>query len=432
MKRFTSKLPIICLILLFVIPLFPLKSQGFSFLKSNDIQIFFVNPLENSKPVNACKNEACTSLLNLINNAKESIDFAIYGIGNQGAIFNALIDAQKRGVKLRGVTEITEKGTNPYPDTFKLMDILKTMKTDYSPKPVDITEISEKYGYKFNTKDPLMHNKIYIIDGKTVWTGSTNTSCTCMNYNSNDVLVINSPEIAKLYETEFIQMWQNGKFHKDKDVISNNENISLDDGSVVSVYFSPMNEPIYKGVVPMINKAQKNIDIGIFFFTDKKISYALYQAKKRSVKIRIILDAVSATNDFSQHELLRKEGIPVKVENWGGKMHMKTAAIDGKYLIIGSMNWTSSAQYHNDENTVVVQSPEIVKKFEKHFNMLWKSIPDKWLSANPRAESPDSPDSCSDDIDNDFNGLMDNDDPNCNPNLKPLEGQPLRYFEDTD
>jgi len=304
------------------------------------------------------------------------------------------------------------------------------MKTDYNPQIIDIKEISQKYNYKFNTKDPLMHNKFFIIDKNLVWTGSTNVSDTCMTYNSNDVLVIKSSEIARLYTTEFNQMWQNSKFHRNKDIVKNNENIKLDDDSTVSLYFSPMNEPVYKGVIPAINSAQKSIDISMFFFTEKHISYALLKAKERGVKVRIILDAISATNKFSQHEFLRKEGIPVKVENWGGKMHMKTAVIDNKYLIIGSMNWTSSAQYHNDENTLIIQNSALSEKFEKHFNMLWKSIPDKWLNGNPQAESPDSKGSCSDGMDNDFDKTIDNADDSCNPKLERKDIKHLQYFED--
>ena len=31
-----------------------------------------------------------------------------------------------------------------------------------------------------------------------------------------------------------------------------------------------------------------------------------------------------------------RPGIPVKVENWGGKMHMKAASVDGASLVLGS------------------------------------------------------------------------------------------------
>ena len=54
--------------------------------EENNIQIFFLNPLEQKKPKNECKTNACKTLLQNINDANESIDFAIYGINNQDKI----------------------------------------------------------------------------------------------------------------------------------------------------------------------------------------------------------------------------------------------------------------------------------------------------------------------------------------------------------
>ena len=59
----------------------------------------------------------------------------------------------------------------------------------------------------------LMHNKFAIFDGKTVYTGSMNFSTTGFSgFNQNNVLIINSERIAKLYTKEFEQMF-GGKFH---------------------------------------------------------------------------------------------------------------------------------------------------------------------------------------------------------------------------
>ncbi|MBQ7127292.1 hypothetical protein IJO12_09410, partial [bacterium] len=62
-------------------------------VEENNIQLFFLSPLKQAKPKNECKNSACKSLLKNINEAQESIDFAIYGINEQDKILNALIRA---------------------------------------------------------------------------------------------------------------------------------------------------------------------------------------------------------------------------------------------------------------------------------------------------------------------------------------------------
>ena len=167
------------------------KELFFKNLEKNKVELYFVDPLKNKKPKNACENEACLSLLYLIENAKESIDFAIYGIGRQDAIFNALIDAQKRGVLVRGVVDMDSKNINPYKDTKKLISKLKTVKTDYKdsstfqPKKEDyIQQIEyningEVIKTAFINKDiknyneSIMHNKYFIIDtGRAGYKGS--------------------------------------------------------------------------------------------------------------------------------------------------------------------------------------------------------------------------------------------------------------------
>ena len=110
-----------CLTIFLIFTLF----NNFVFAKSirpdieeNNIQLFFLSPLKQKKPKNECKNAACKSLLENINKAQASIDFAIYGINEQDKIFNALIKAQKRGVKIRWVTDLNENNKNIYYDTY--------------------------------------------------------------------------------------------------------------------------------------------------------------------------------------------------------------------------------------------------------------------------------------------------------------------------
>ena len=129
--------------------------------------------------------------------------------------------------------------------------------------------------------------------------------------------------------------------------------------------------------------------------------------------MRIILDATGATNEYSKHQFLREKGIPVKIENWGGKMHMKSALVDGKHLITGSMNWTSAGESKNDENTLVIMDFHQASKFSSFYNELWTSIDDRWLDDEPRPESFESLFSCKDRIDNDFDKKVDSIDDGC-------------------
>ena len=202
-----------------------------------------------------------------------------------------------------------------------------------------------------------------------------------------------------------------GKFHSDK---FKKEHKSIHfDKSVLDIYFSPQDKSLKNGVVPLINNAESYIYVPTFLMTDKKVTEALINAKKRGVEIRIIVDALNASAIHSKHKVLRDNGILVKTENYAGKMHSKSMIIDDKYTVIGSMNFSNSGENKNDENLVIIKDSDIAKFYKNFFLYQWDRIDNKWLKLNARAEGKDSVGSCSDGIDNNYDGLTDLDDPAC-------------------
>ncbi len=320
---------------------------------------------------------------------------------------------------------------NPYKDTYDLLEKLNNIKTDYkeltdfkSPKSDYVQHVTYNIGGKIveasfvnegikDYNDKIMHNKYFIIDKKIVWTGSMNISNTCASYNSNSSVAINSKELAEIYTEDFEQMFIENKHHNEKQNNINTKYINIDDNTKVVTFILPEDKETYNIVSGYINRAQKYIYVPMFFFTHTKYSQDLINAHNRGVKVKVILDATSARTGYSKHEIMRMAGIPVKIENWGGKMHEKSLIIDDKYLLIGSMNFTSGAHYQNDENSLIIENKEIAIKSRKRFEKLWKSIPDKWLYSIPKPEGEDSKYSCFDNIDNDHDGLIDEDDPDC-------------------
>ncbi len=363
--------------------------------KTDYIKIFLTDFTNILKPSNTCKSDICKALLNEINSAQNSIDFAIYGYTKTPAIQNALEQAQNRGVKIRFIYDSDEANKNIYPDTIYLTKIFTNNNHDLSSK--------------------IMHNKFYIFDKKIVYTGSANISNTDLSgFNSNTVIIINSEKIASIYEQEFEQMYK-GKFHKEKIKISDKNDDFL------NVYFSPKDKAINKQIIPLIDKSQKYIYIPAFLITNKELTESLINAKKRGVLIKIILDATNThSGGHSKIKPLREAHIPVKTENFAGKMHTKSMIIDDNYTIIGSMNFSRSGEEENDENLIIIKDKDIAVFYKTFFEYLWQCIPDKWLKYNARAESPDSIGSCSDGIDNDFDGKIDEADDSCK--LSPSKG----------
>lgn len=356
-------------------------------LKNGNFKIIISDFTQKLKPDRNCSTEMCKEILNNINFAKTSIDFAIYGYSSVPSIENAIKNAQARGVKIRLVYDIDSTGGNIYPNTNELVKLVGNAKSDALSKE----------------KSAIMHNKFYIFDNKIVITGSANLSHTDMSgYNSNAIIVINSPAAAKIYTEEFNQMYE-GKFHSNKILTENSSGI----------YFSPQNKTIQNTILPLIRNSKNYIYIPAFLISHKEMVSELIQAKNRGVDVRIITDALNASAKYSKVRELRAAGMPVKIENYAGKMHSKTMIIDDRYLVLGSMNFSKSGESKNDENLIVIDNKEAAIFYKKFFLYLWDKIPNKWLKFYPRAEGLDSIGSCSDGIDNDYDGLVDMEEESC-------------------
>lgn len=355
-----------------------------------NVTIFLINPNSYSKPSFLSRTNAAKALIKEINSANETIDFALYGIDGQNEIYNALLNAKNRGVKIRGVIDSKPNGTFVYQDTKKLAESFLAIK---------------------DSRAPFMHNKFFIFDNKKVFTGSMNISTTGSGgYNSNTVLLINSKDAAKVYGEEFNQMFE-GKFQylkEDKSAFG----LKMGENAALDIIFSPKGG-FYNKISPLLRGAKKEILVSIFYLTHKGIIEDLINAKKRGVDVKIIYDAVGANNMKPKVNYLRNSGVKVKVENWGGKNHEKNIVIDSKYFITGSANFSNSANNKNDENILIFKSPEIAGFYRNYFLKLYNSIDEKYLKFYPRAESFESINSCYDGIDNNFDGKADSEDAGC-------------------
>lgn len=347
------------------------------------------------KPSDKCTSKICRSLKSEIDIARNSIDLAVYDFNSMPQILSALQNAKARGVKIRAVT-----------DYDNIKNDTETIKNLESFAEVIITDANPA-----KDANRLMHNKFFIFDDKKVWTGSANITNTGLSgFNANNAIVISSEKIAQIYKSEF-ENFIGEKFHSAKN--SQKSAPVVFDNTEISVYFSPQHKVVSTQIIPEVQKAKKYIYVPIFIITHQKLAQELINAKKRGVDVKLIIDATSARNKYSQNTLLRQNNIPVKVENFAGKMHMKTVIIDDEITFLGSMNLTKSGNVYNDENCLKIKNKEVAQAMKNDFTEIWSKIPDKYLTANPAPESPESSGSCFDGIDNDYDGKIDSEDTAC-------------------
>ena len=437
--------------------LLPLKAPGQS------VELILQDPFEFTAPADRCASEMCTRLIDLIDDAADSIEFAVYGTRNQAAILDALLRAKDRGVAIRGYVDRDADGENYYSSTDAWVKRIGNVRNDHEresrcrefinpqplacqlpdefngPRQCSAYRVGDRYlaashasREQFGVVNQIMHHKFFAVDGERLWTGSANISDSGTGgYHANAVLVIDSPEVVQAYTREFDRLWDRAEGECDKET-DGPEAFKVGDAEVVT-WFSPQDRTLSRGVATLVARAKHKINAGVFFLTSKVLTADLIAAHNRGVEVRVIVDATSAQNGYTKHEILRESGIPVKVENWGGKMHMKSASIDGEFFIGGSMNWTSAGEYTNDENSLLIRSRRLASQFDGYFEHLWESIPERWQEqdARPDPESLQSGNSCFDGVDNDFDGLADADDPGCSDNPPELPALPPHQWLNT-
>ena len=358
-------------------------------ISNGSIKMYLTDLTIKLKPDNKCSTLACKEVLNQIKNTQHTLDIALYGWDSIPEVYAEILNAKSRGVKIRIVYDTSIN--NYYKDSIELIK-----QADES-----VTE----------TPQILMHNKFMILDNKKLITGSMNFSDTDFSgFNSNCLFFIDSQEIAKIYLEEFNQM-MSGKFHNQKSQVTHKTIII--GGTKITPYFSPKDKVITTRVIPLVENAKNYIYIPAFILTHDELALSLIKAKHRGVDVKIIIDATNTFASRSKVKTLRDAGIPVKIENYAGKVHSKSIIIDDKYIVAGSMNFTKSGENKNDENALIIEDKRLAKYYRGFFEYLWKKIPEKYLKQNVRAEGKYSIGSCSDGVDNNFDGKIDMEDAGC-------------------
>ena len=295
------------------------------------------------------------ALLYELDTAASSIDAAMYGF-NRNSVRDALIAAHNRGVMVRIVTDddgYDEVSYHPYYTALE---------------SAGITVVQDN-------RSSTMHNKFFVIDGEIVWSGSTNLTDTGFTYNHNNSLLFISHELASIYETEFEEMYASGLFGTAK--TDNTTHTLSYNGTPIEIYFSP-SDGAMEEVISEVNAAQESIYFSIFFLTDDALRDALIAKSQAGVSIMGVWDLLGASNVASDDETLCAAGIPIKIENFGGLLHHKFMVIDANgsepRVITGSMNWTTSGGYANDENTLIVHSADTALAYLDHFQELYDAL----------------------------------------------------------
>lgn len=140
----------------------------------------------------------------------------------------------------------------------------------------------------------------------------------------------------------------------------------------IEVLYAPNDAPLDR-LVTLYRQAQRYIYVSVYGLTYPRAVEALVAAKRRGVDVRMLTDQ-ERTLDVKQHtalQTLRLAGIPIRVNQHEGLMHLKQVVIDDEINTSGSMNHTTSGNAYNDERMDIITDRAISLKAREQFLSLW-------------------------------------------------------------
>jgi phosphatidylserine/phosphatidylglycerophosphate/cardiolipin synthase-like enzyme len=137
---------------------------------------------------------------------------------------------------------------------------------------------------------------------------------------------------------------------------------------IIDVYFSP-HGGCTESIVKEISNAKTEILVQAYSFTSKPIAKALIDAKKRGIKIEVILDKSQRSQKYSSADFVAHAGIPTNIDSAHAIAHNKIMIIDRGTLITGSFNFTKAAEEKNAENLLIMKGNKpLVDRYIQNFN----------------------------------------------------------------
>jgi cardiolipin synthase len=276
-------------------------------------------------------------------------------------------------------------------------------------------KITERGGTVRLSHDPFLnHAKYAVVDDKTVIVMTENWKNTGVPSNNSFGnrgwgIVIQNENVANYFKAVFFEDFYRGtEFEPEFEDLEPSGffmSRTIPQGSYVPV-FEPWTAPCNFTVIPVlapdtalsnetilgaINSAQESIFVQQFsagrFWGEEANPFitALIEAARRGCEVKVLLDsndynldawndndeAVAWMNEVASKENLNLEAKLVDLDSLGLiKLHTKGLIVDGKVVIITSLNWNANS-IHNREAGVIVESEEIASFYKDVFFHDW-------------------------------------------------------------
>jgi phosphatidylserine/phosphatidylglycerophosphate/cardiolipin synthase-like enzyme len=315
-------------------------------------EVYFTDPVNLRNP-NQVSGSVEEKLIGYINTAQSSIHIASFEF-DLNNVAQALIAAKGRGVDVRWVTD----------NEYGLIADQEPGRGQFALLTAAGIEVKGDLD-----RSAFMHNKFWIFDRQIVWTGSTNITKSGIYTQDNNVLVIRSPELANIYEREFDEMW-NGQFGARSPSTLTEQSVVVN-GSQVLVIFTSEDSALENVIIPFVQGAESSVYFMAFSFTDYPLADAMIQRRLRDLDVAGVFETFGSTSESAELRTLFCGDVPVRQDGNRGFLHHKVIIVDERYVITGSLNFSTRAETTNDENVIIIDNADIARLYVEEFERVW-------------------------------------------------------------
>lgn len=320
----------------------------------------------------------------LIDEARESIDIAMYSISTSGPIWDALRRAVQRGVKVRIVLNSATRSS------------ARSKVQALQGIGVHVFGVTRTMHQKFALFDAGLWYRRKLVNGSANWSRGAEVS-----YSENTVVFGRHYHLFYAFQEEFNRLLADAR-----PVSAGAENfqapVSLNAPSSKTrryeeAFFSGLNDNgstlVSDEIVRVMRTAQTSIFVDVAHFNSTTIANALIDLRQTrpALKIEVMVDLGEYADGKSRVTELEAAGIEVRYKTYSlawlhprsQLQHHKTLIVDERDVVTGSYNWSDTAENSNYENTIsikghVSRNRELVQAFVDEHRRLWTQDRDRY------------------------------------------------------
>jgi cardiolipin synthase len=311
------------------------------------------------------------SMLAAIDAARTRISFEtyIYDTGRMADLFTDAIErAAKRGVHCQLIIDSVGGSSMDDKHAERLESAGCTIVKFNAPRWYSLEEVNYR-----------THRKVLIVDGTVGFTGGAGVADHWQGNAQNkeqwrDTQVRMTGPVVRLMEAGFYENFFEGE-QAIAPVLDDPQPPQDEAGSALVVRSSPTGgaNELKRVYLLAIAGARRTLDITTpYFVTDESTTWALQDAVRRGVKVRILVEGditdAKPVKYASRQAYDRLLSLGIEIYEYQPTMlHTKTMVVDDALSVFGSANFDNRSLELNDELNIVAVSRDLAVRFDKDF-----------------------------------------------------------------